>query len=1243
MTLYIGVDLSENTTVAVSGLVKESRVYDTDGTTVLKKAYTEYNLASDYTTRNIIGLPSMTLAYGRDEYGLQLVGKTTYAYDEGDFSGTGQNISPTKHDGTNYGSSFIAGRGNLTSVKRWDATAPTTVSTESTVKYNTAGSVVSKTTPWDGTNTRTVSISYTDTSSWNDGVSRTTFAYPTSITDPNSQSSTVKYRYDIGANVEATSPAPAGQTYGKTSKRLYDSLGRLERDSVYVNTTEKFYTRYEYSSVGTHSKVYSTITDVSGSTAGPDTADEVLSEQFTDGAGRVIKSRSPHTFTGGSTATWSGIKVEYDLLGRVKKQSVPTEIDSNFDPTGDDATRGYLWTHQKYDWKGRVVRKINTDGIDQTTLNDSDIIISYEGCGCAGGQITTIESERVPYGTSSFGRRKLKVYEDILGRSWKTESFDWDGSTVYSTQTQLFNGRNQAVRTRQYSGMDSSGTFQDYTASYDGFGRVYLSHKPEQRDDEDTLTYTSYTYNPDDSISTVMDARGGTTTYTYNSRGLVTHLEWSGSGLTIPDDVTFSYDNLGNRTQMTDGLGQVDYEYDSLSRMIAETRDFTDNLPNAPISGSKYKFEYTYDLSGLKSYKEPFGETVTYTNDRVGRLTQVAGAWSGGSQTYANNPHYRAWGALQNLDYGNGTEMNVLGFNSRLQATEFEVKKDTTSIISKDYEFYADGQMRLSTDNNNAKFDRLFKYDHQARVTNVLSGAEARGSTDTAANIPFGNTFGYDAFDHQTSIYQKHFTNVPTGSFSYTHANNRLVGMGNGFYDADGRQLKSSDNVYKSYAYNAAGQMSSSYFQGLTQNNTVLAYENFETITYSGDGQIVKIATLHDPVEGDNETDATYQIRSTVLGGQTITKTDSTGGKLESAIIAAGVRVATSSSINTAIWHHKDPNTDSVRSTYANGTVVEGENNFGKHEFDGQSLSVGMTNPYTGDPQWDFTPDLYQAQQSYSSLVNGMPTTRSIDGLQVSVSYFDSQTEFLYGNVFSMVEHLSKWRRHIGEDGDNLPGPDGEPKTDDDIVQVGSDTGWYVENSWALERSLFRSYFPSPAKKTPPQKCVYNITLVDLPKDWVDTDKVTTKKGEFGDEKDYGFLYLLKKDIAGYFEEAGVEVFWNNPAAAKATPNGTVKLKFKGEFNKVLKLSGVLKSNTLEYYSSLTDTVTVDLSKVGLGVPDLGNISAHGVGHEFLDDYPGNEDNHSEGLMTPTFDGKHYRLSAAQKKFLREQCLPKTK
>jgi len=892
------------------GLPETVEVFNGSASTAMKKSVTTYNLSSTYTNRRIIGLPSMTESWGYDDLttDLEYVGKVTYAYDEGDFSGTGQNISPTKHDGDNYGSTFVTGRGNVTTVKRWDATAPTTVSTESTVKYNTAGSVVSKTTPWYSTYTRTVGISYTD--NFNSTVSPATYAYPTTITDPNSQSSTVKYRYDIGANVEATSPAPAGQTYGKTSKRVYDSIGRLERDSVYVNTTEKFYTRYEYPSVGTHSKVFSTITDVSGSTAGPDTADEVLSESFTDGAGRVIKSRSPHTFSGGSTATWSGVKVEYDILGRVKKQSVPTEVDSNFDPTGDDATRGYLWTYQKYDWKDRVIRKINTDGIDQTTLNDSDILISYEGCGCAGGQVTTIESERVPYGTSSFGRRKQKVYEDILGRSWKTESFDWDGSTVYSTQTQLFDGRDQAVRTRQYSGTDSSSTYQDYTAEFDGFGRVVSSHKPEQRNDSNTLKYTTYTYNLDDSISSVTDGRTAVTNYTYNSRGLVTNIGWDvgSTGITDPTDVTFSYDNLGNRTQMTDGLGQVDYEYDSLSRMIAETRDFTDTLVDSPISGGKFKLEYTYDLAGLKSYKDPYGKSIEYTNDKTGRISTITGSSYGGVTSYLSNTQFRAWGALKYAQFGSDTQ-SATTYDNRLRPASYllnSISYNTNKTFDKAYEYYPDGRLKLSDESTTYldKFDRLFKYDHQGRVAEAKSGTEAHGTTETdLTKLPYRQSYEHDAFGNLTGR-ESTLWNYTNGDwdFEYQITNNRNTSA---TYDSDGRQIEGAidEDDPAQFHYDAAGRLEKTwnYYAG---NETLFGRDGYG-------GELWRSQRIYDHEEEEwGETTKSYFINSSVLG-QTVSETTETGKKKYTYVIAGNTAVArqvlSDTNVEGVAWQHNDP------------------------------------------------------------------------------------------------------------------------------------------------------------------------------------------------------------------------------------------------------------------------------------------------------------------------------------------------
>ena len=218
-----------------------------------------------------------------------------------------------------------------------------------------------------------------------------------------------------GANVWAKSPKPENNTSGKETTREYDSIGRLQKETL-VNTSA--YTRYEYPTSGVQSKVFSTVIDTNNN--GADSADEVVSEAYTDGAGRVLRAKTEHP---NSTGGWTGTLTEYDILGRVTRSTIPTEINSNYEPAGDDATRGFLWKHQKYDWKGRIVRIINTDGVDAEVLNDSDQLFSYEGCGCAGGQITTVQGESVPRNDQPNvnARRTQKIYADILGRTYKTE------------------------------------------------------------------------------------------------------------------------------------------------------------------------------------------------------------------------------------------------------------------------------------------------------------------------------------------------------------------------------------------------------------------------------------------------------------------------------------------------------------------------------------------------------------------------------------------------------------------------------------------------------------------------------------------------------------------------------------------------------------------------------------------------------------------------------------------------------
>src|SRR5207248_88240 len=157
--------------------------------------------------------------------------------------------------------------------------------------------------------------------------------------------------------------------------------------------------------------------------------------------------------------------------------------------------------------------------------------------------------------------------------------------------------------------MICGGAFQDTTMSYDGYGRLSSKHVPEQQVDPNNSASTDHTtwdYNNDDTINFVKDARGASATYDYsgNNRRLVNGITYSApSGVTVTPSVAFTYDAVGNRTSMTDGLGSKTYAYNQLSQMTSETRAFA--------SVGSYTLSYDYNLAGeLKSLTDPFGSTA---------------------------------------------------------------------------------------------------------------------------------------------------------------------------------------------------------------------------------------------------------------------------------------------------------------------------------------------------------------------------------------------------------------------------------------------------------------------------------------------------------------------------------------------------------------------------------------------------------------------------------------------------------
>lgn len=725
---------SGSSTISQYGLVSKVKVYDQYGTTVLKTQTSDYNLSSNYTSRRIIGLPSESKLYDGTDTSGTLVSKVTFEYDESGYTGTGQSVSATQHD-TNFGTSFSY-RGNQTRARRWDVTYPTSdsYSVSSQVKYNITGSVISQTDPRG----RVTTVSYTD--NWNDSVSRSaTFAYPTTITDSGGNYSTVKYRYDFGANVWAQSPVPygTGNTYGKTSSRKYDdTIGRITEEKI-ENGSLQPYTRYVYSSNGTTLDTYTTIVDADQNNT-LNSTDEVLTQTLFDGAGRV---RKVITDNPNSTGGYTGKLIEYNILGQVKRETVPTDVSSTWVPSGDDyrGTSGgdyiWLWNSFEYDWKGRVTKQTNTDGTDK--------LFSYAGCGCAGGQVTTIKGEitsaiDVAGNMQTTKRRTQKIYQDILGRTVKTEVWDLDGggSAPYSTVKNTFNARDQVTQIRQYSGADTSSTYQDTTMSYDGHGRLSMRHLPENFDanNSNAATYTTYTYNADDSVATMTDPRGAVTTYKYGyidegtgseNRALLTKIEFSSPNTTnIPDpaDIIFTYDAAGNRKQMTDGTGVTDYLYDELSRLKEETKDFADTLTNE-ISGG-YKLKYNYFLTGgLKSIEDPFGAIVTYETDKLGRITAIKGDefYDKNSEQYIDefisDINFRAFGAVKSMTYNTTSATNVtLTYDTRLRPITYLAQSYTNEIQDSSYTYNADSTVKEAINNNEANFSQYNDYDFAGRI-----------------------------------------------------------------------------------------------------------------------------------------------------------------------------------------------------------------------------------------------------------------------------------------------------------------------------------------------------------------------------------------------------------------------------------------------------------------------------------------------------------------------------------------------
>jgi YD repeat-containing protein len=932
--------------------------------------------------------------------------KIGYQYDEtGSIQG---NDAPVQHDSA-FDGNFLEGRANLSGVKRYDVQNSGQWTT-STVQYNTAGGVVATYDPLNHGST----VNYSDSFSDNNN-SRKTLAYPKIVNDADGYSSIFIYNFDFGGVTSKQTPQPntAANLPGPIQSFAYDAARRIER---VTSTTNGAYQRYVYGP--NYVLTWSTVNNL---------ADEAYTSTVFDGMGRPIVAASNHPVP--DRVAYSAVNTIYDAMGRAVKQSNPTETNGAWAPGGDDA--GWLYTQKTYDWKGRPLVTTNPDNTTKEA--------SYSGCGCAGGEVTTLTDEGIlEDGVAK--RRQQKIYADVLGRTVKTELLNWQGGSVYSTTVNSYNARDQLRLVQKFQGSENNENHQDTMMTYDGYGRLRTTHVPRQ----DANTLTTYNYNPDDTALSVIDTRGASQTFSYNNnRHLPTGITYSApSGIATTPNVTLTYDAVGDRSSMSDGMGSVNYQYDQLSRMTSEARTFVDPS-NTAINGVTKTISYDYNLANeLKSVTDPAGMTINYGFDVAGRLNTVIGSAFGTVTTYASDAQYRAWGGLKHLSYGDSKTLDAT-YNSRLQAASFSIP----GVMSKTYDYSADGQLRFSSDLLNHKFDRSYSHDHLGRLTAAFSGAEARG--EAASNDrPYKQTFAYDGFNHlteRTSINWGDSYMMPPDSY----VNDRRDGWE---YDAEGNLLGSPEATY---TYDARGEI-----------RTAGTYEPQSTTTRGLDGDGQQLRTVESTFNETSQawtTTTTYYLHSTVLGGQVLTELGENGAKARTFVYTGGAVLATHTSYGTnqaVEWEHRDPSNASFRLTVAGGSVLE------QAELDPFNADAGTHAPLISPNPEDDSGTSLLPYPSFMNAQNGLGTSYRVDGIIVSADYFALQVDSLFhGSSLQMAEYVAEQSRPIFRNYSVHTNEYGTRDFGNDLLTaksfalemgVGTVTAnWLVSDNWAFASTLF--------------------------------------------------------------------------------------------------------------------------------------------------------------------------------------------
>ena len=416
---------------------------------------------------------------------------------------------------------------------------------------------------------------------------------------------------------------------------------------------------------------------------------------------------------------------------------------------------------------------------------------------------------------------RITSIQDAMNHSF---FFSYDANSNLTQEIDA-NGNTKAYEYDAYDRLNSVTTPSGTTKyAYDNFGNLTEildanTHSSQFRydqrnqlvEEQDAMGFiTRYGYDANGNLTRRIDANGNTTTYTYDALNRITSKTYLGN------TDTYEYDPNGNLSRCSNQDISMSFTYDGLNRLVQKSYDTW----NKTIS-------YTYDEVGNRSsMTDPEGGVTQYQYDANNRLTQITTP-----QEEIIRFSYDVGGRMTRQDNANGT-YSLYTYDLLDRVVSLSHYNSSDSVFASYSYTYDNNGNRLSMTDHEGGVNR-YEYDGDNRLTqvNYPDGTiesymfDATGNRLSLKKDGVTTEYAYDAADRLLSSNEV--------AYSYDNNGNLIAKVEDGSqtnyqYDGENRltRIRLPDSSFIQYLYDPLGNRLSKRGSNINSVNYLLDGEN---------------------------------------------------------------------------------------------------------------------------------------------------------------------------------------------------------------------------------------------------------------------------------------------------------------------------------------------------------------------------------------------------------------------------------